>query len=413
MQRLMWIGSMIPEDYYCELSSMGYKNQQASRIAQQNIIQGLEHYYGCKFDYVSGPSLPAYPRFKKIFIQSYSWSMPGGGCGTTASYANIEYINRAFKSWGMIRATKKMMKHYSREDNITVYVNSPHTPFIKAALKVKNYFPQAKLILIIPDLPQFMETNAPKIKRMLKSIDFHMMTFDIQKFDYYVLYSDKMREFLTLPMEKCVTMEGCAAEDDEEYKKSDSPHPFTFMYSGTADKKFGLNILVDAFMGIECNCKLIITGKGDSEKYIENAARKDKRIEYYGFLNDYSKVKQMQADADVLINMRLPSEPASAYCFPSKLFEYMKTGNPVISFRIDGIGQEYHKYLIMVDDESVDSLRKTMESVIKMDKDVLRKMGLSGKEFVLKEKNPYKQTEKIFNVVEHLLDEEKHYESKV
>lgn len=400
MQRLIWIGSMMPEDYYVELSSMGYKNQQASRIAQQNIIMGLEHHYGCKFDYVSGPALPAYPKFKKLYINSYSWSSPEGGEGITASYVNIEYINRVWKSQGMIHAIKKVLKQYSSEDDITVYVNSPHTPFIKAGLEVKRHYPQAKLVLIIPDLPQYMETNAPVIKRILKTIDIHMMSFDIRKFDYFILYSDKMREFLGLPATQCVTMEGCVAADKEEYKKSDNPHPFTFMYSGTADIKFGLNLLVDAFVGIQGDCKLIITGKGDAAEYIENAATKDSRIEYCGFVNDYSIVKQMQADADVLMNMRLPSERASAYCFPSKLFEYMKTGNPVISFRIDGIGEEYHEHLIMIDDETVDSLRNTMEQTKNMDPDIRCKIGMAGKEFVLKEKNLYIQTAKIYNMVE-------------
>lgn len=63
-QRLIWIGSVVPEDYYKKLCSMGYKNQQASRIAQLNIVNGLEAHYGVPFDFVSGPALPAYPKFR-------------------------------------------------------------------------------------------------------------------------------------------------------------------------------------------------------------------------------------------------------------------------------------------------------------------------------------------------------------
>lgn len=399
IKKLLWIGSMVPEDFYKSLCQMGYKNQQASRIAQQNIIEGLKYHYGSNFDFVSGPAIPGYPKFEKLITPSLSWNVDDNHVGRSPAYLNIEYINRLFKRWAMKSATQKVASRYNDFDSIIVFMNSPHTPFISSGLMVKKKFKDVKTVLIIPDLPQYMESSASKFKQFLKSIDNASMMRKIKEIDYYVVYASAMIDYLGLPKEKCVLMEGCTSEEAQTYEKQAQNGPFTFMYSGTADFKFGLNLLVDAFRKIEGDCRLIITGKGDATEYIEEAAKVDCRIKYCGFVSDYTKVKQMQTDADVLMNMRLPSEPASKYCFPSKLFEYMKTGNPVISFKIDGIPQEYFKYMLTVENENIDTLTKMMQSAMNMKRESLMEFGCAAKKFVLESKNNINQAQIIYDLI--------------
>ena len=400
-QRLVWVGSVVPEDYYKKLCSMGYKNQQASRIAQLNIIRGLEKQYGTSFDYISGPALPAYPKFKEFKVSPYRWQERNGERGIAVSYFNIEYINRIFKSYAMVKAVHQLIASYRKDDSITVYVNSPHTPFVRTGIEIKKIFPKAKLVLIIPDLPQFMETRINPLKKILKKIDIFFMMKILKQFDYYIPYSRHMIPYLHLDEKKCVIMEGCASEDNINITKPQFEEKFTFMYSGTTDIRFGLKLLIDAFEEIEDeNCSLIITGQGDAAGYIKKIAEKDKRIHYYGFINDYSKVKQMQAEADIMMNMRLPSEEASMYCFPSKLFEYMKTGNPVLSFKIGGIPNEYFEYLIPVENESVVALKTAMVWAMKQPKEIRENFGKRAKLFVLSQKNANKQTKRIYDLVE-------------
>lgn len=400
-QRLVWVGSIVPENFYRKLCLMGYKNQQASRIAQLNIVKGLEGHYRVPFDFVSGPALPAYPKFREMRVKPYAWETEVGGRGYVASYLNLEYINRVFKGGAMEKIAKQMTASYKKDDLITVYVNSPHTPFIRAGIKIKKMFPQAKLVLIIPDLPQFMETRVNPVKKVLKGFDIYYMMRLLKQFDFFVPYSKHMIDYLHLNPDRCITMEGCVASDAEVYVKSNKALPFTFMYSGTADIRFGIKMLVDAFEQIEDqDIALVITGKGDAETYIKATAKKDKRVHYYGFVDDYSKVKQMQVDADVMMNMRLPSEEASKYCFPSKLFEYMKTGNPVLSFKIGGIPDEYFEYLIPIEEESVAAVKEAMIKAMKMPKESRVDFGKRAKQFVVNQKNTDKQTHLIYNLVE-------------
>ena len=146
-------------------------------------------------------------------------------------------------------------------------------------------------------------------------------------------------------------------------------------------------------------------GEGDpsaeAEKYINECIEKDKRIHFYGFLPSRNDVLKLQQQASLLINMRLPSEPVSAYSFPSKLFEYMATGIPVISFKLEGIPKEYYKYLVMVNDESVESLRDTIENAFANISN-LTIMAQKGAHFITEEKNMYCQSERIISFLESI-----------
>nr|WP_281420066.1 glycosyltransferase [Faecalicatena faecalis] len=170
------------------------------------------------------------------------------------------------------------------------------------------------------------------------------------------------------------------------------------MYSGKLDIDYGICLLLDAFMQIkEKNVELWITGGGNAESFIKKCMDSDQRIKYFGFLPSRQKVLNMQKKATLLINMRLPSEPASSYCFPSKLFEYMVTGVPVLSFKLDGIPEEYYNYLVTIEKETIDSVKETIESVIHESTDVIRNRGRAAREYILKHKNSVKQCESIWN----------------
>ena len=398
---LIWIGSVVPNSWYQQLCEKGYKNQQASRIAQLNIIKGLEAHYNTFFDYISGPALPAYPQYPEIITSAYSWVQENGVHGELVSYLNIEYINRIFKANAMKRAADKLIGNYEDRDNAIIFVNSPHTPFIKAGMTLKKKFKNAKLVLVVPDLPQFMESSVRPLKKMLKAVDISTINNLIKKFDYYVLYTQEMIQYLDLPQKRCVVMEGCVSEDSQVFQKTEGDHPFTFMYSGKVDYKFGMDLLIKAFSKIEDpDCRLVVTGTGDAESLVRCASEKDVRIQYMGFVSDYSKVKQLQADADVMMNMRLPSETSSKYCFPSKLFEYMKTGNPVISFKIQGIKDEYYDYLLTAKHESAEDLYHTMQLAMKMPVEERRAFGENARNYIMRHKNIYSQTKAIYDLIE-------------
>ena len=69
--------------------------------------------------------------------------------------------------------------------------------------------------------------------------------------------------------------------------------------------------------------KIYEVTKENDEAVIKERAVKDGRIKFLGFLPSRKDLLLKQKQATMMINTRKPDEAASAYCFPSKLFEYI------------------------------------------------------------------------------------------
>ena len=171
------------------------------------------------------------------------------------------------------------------------------------------------------------------------------------------------------------------------------------MYSGVVDMRYGIPELLDAMKLLDENYELWITGGGNAASLIKERAKEDNRIKFFGFLPSRKDLLLKQKSASMLISTRRPDEAASDYCFPSKLFEYMISGNPVLSCTIGGIPDEYFDYLVEMKDVSPEGIAQAIKKVSAMPVEERTLLGKKSKDFILKEKNNISQSEKILNFV--------------
>lgn len=177
----------------------------------------------------------------------------------------------------------------------------------------------------------------------------------------------------------------------------------TVLYSGKLDEAYGIRILLDAFSLIrEEDLQLYVTGSGKLEGLLQEKAEKDCRIHFFGLLGEREKVLIMEREADVLVNPRLPSSPLSHYSFPSKLFEYLLSGTPVVSFHISGIPEDYWPFLMLAEEETPKALSSAIRSAMHLTEEERHKRGEAAKNFILKEKSPRAGAEKIWGFVRSL-----------
>jgi glycosyltransferase involved in cell wall biosynthesis len=101
----------------------------------------------------------------------------------------------------------------------------------------------------------------------------------------------------------------------------------------------------------------------------------------------------------MLINIRDPKEPASRYCFPSKIFEYMVSGNPVLSTVIEGIPREYFDYIIPLPDIDSATLREKIKDVAKMSAEERASYGEKARDYVLTRKNNVAQMKTVLDFI--------------
>jgi glycosyltransferase involved in cell wall biosynthesis len=327
------------------------------------------------------------------------FTLPNGRRGVNVGYNTRKYINLISKRRALVKEAKKWAKEHKDED-VTVFAYEMHTPFMAAAVAVKKIIKNAKYVQLIPDLPQYMDMNMSTLKKILKKIDWQSIKRHMKYVDKYVLYSKHMADFLKLKDGTFTVMEGSYDSSlmaDQSIRPSEEK--ISIMYSGVLDLRFGIKELLDAFKDLPQNYELWLTGNGNALELINERAKEDERIKYLGYLPTRLDLLNKQREATMLISTRDPSEPASTYCFPSKIFEYMVSGNPVLSTRINGIPDEYFDYIIPLDSLDPSYLRGEIERVAKMSSEQRQEFGQRARDFVLNEKNCTSQTKKILDFI--------------
>ena len=212
-----------------------------------------------------------------------------------------------------------------------------------------------------------------------------------------MLLSDYMTEKLPIGKKPWVRIEGIYSDiniglDIEKEVR------FTFLYTGTLDRRYNVLDLISAFMKIkDDNICLWICGKGNAELEIKKSSEIDSRIKYWGQL-PREQILRMQKQATVLVNPRERFETYTKYSFPSKTMEYLASGTPAIMHQLPSIPDEYFKYLFFAED-GMRGLYAAMINVLSMSREELNKKGLNAREFIIEQKNNKVQVKKIISIL--------------
>ena len=220
--------------------------------------------------------------------------------------------------------------------------------------------------------------------------------------DDYILFASPMAQYLKLPEDKWMTMEGSIHVNQlysaQTFEKTPTDK-FVLMYSGIIDASYGLENLIHAVSELGDGYELWISGSGVSEKKVSWLAEQCSNVTYFGYLPSRESVLAYQRSASALVNIRDPQNPASRYCFPSKLFEYMLSGKPVISTHINGIPEEYYDFLIEAKDISVPALKEAIQRAANMGSKEKVNLVQNAAAFVCNKKNNVAQAKLIDDFV--------------
>ena len=112
-----------------------------------------------------------------------------------------------------------------------------------------------------------------------------------------------------------------------------------------------------------------------------------------------NEILKLQRQATVLINPRQNEGEYTKYSFPSKTIEYLASGTPLVAYKLDGIPDEYDEYLYYVENNSVEALKSKLVEVCEQTDEERREFGERASKFVLENKNPQKQAERIIKFI--------------
>lgn len=400
--QLLWIGSYDSDEEFVVKSRKGMKTASA-QVSQKNLVEGIETETQKPMDSINGSIVPHFPVYKDRIVSKIYWDRENGAHNVSVGYLNVKYLNRLTCRISMEREAEHWVKTRYLGGELTILAYGLRSAPMATALRIKKRIPHARIFNIVTDLPEFMDLGESRVKKLLKKVDMLSIRRFMKRMDGFVLYAPKMAEYLSIPDGKWLLMEGSYDVGElrsDTKKRTDGKR--AIMYSGVLDVQLGIDLLLKAFMQLkDPELELWLTGGGNAEGLIRKCAEKDPRIRFFGFLPTRADVLKLQSEAALMINMRLPSEPASAYCFPSKIFEYLCSGNPVLSYRIEGISDEYADHLIFIEDETVEATCRAMEKALAMDEEQRRAFGEAAREFVCTRKNNLHQARRVLEFCQY------------
>lgn len=321
--------------------------QMAVNQYQIGFIGGLDH----KIDAISVLPVGTFPRANRRLVFKRDFSDDYFGRIEYQPFLNLHFLKDATQTASVRCALNKIVADGVQT---TIYVYSLYMPFLLALKSLKRRHKNLHVCIIVPDLPGKYGIVRPahtlggirdrmEAKRKLKLASVA---------DSYVLLTETMAD--VLPKRPYTVIEGFLPEQQFDY--SNKREAKTVLYTGSLNAAYGIDKLLDAFAQIaDPDSRLWICGAGGIQSTIEEYAKKDKRITYFGFLPK-DKVAELQTRCDILINPRSPHGEYTKYSFPSKTMEYLLSGSKVLMYRLPGMPEEYFKYIYTINGDSASDI---------------------------------------------------------
>lgn len=313
------------DDFFRKLS--GDDSTISGNIHSSSIISGLED-SNKDFLVISGVGIGHYPlNTKTKRVPSIKFSNNYYSVG----YNNHVLVSQGSKKRAMIKCFKK---HCSfKNEPLNILLADIHEPFARAALKIKKYNKNSKIINICLDVPDtIISTKEGFARRILKKISIKRNLRLLKKIDGFVLLSKEMEK--RLPTDSKPTMISPFIADMNLYNglKKNKTDKIKITYCGVLSVQYNIDLLLEAFKCVKGEqFELILVGKGDGVSLIKEYAKEDHRIKYLGELTR-DEALQIQLDATVLVNPRLPEKHYTSFSFPSKTISYLLSKNPVVCY---------------------------------------------------------------------------------
>ena len=398
--KIIFLGGLFPNYLTKEIENNSKGAiQYAANLLQWNFIKGLDFFY--KVDIVTLPYVGSFPfLYKKILLATSVFSHTTDSTDISLGFLNLPLIKHFYR---YKNAKKELIKRIQNIDEpTTIIIYSIHSPFLLAAWRAKMKYPNTRLCLIVPDLPEYMSDNKNIFYLIFKKLDSYLIKYTLKKIDSFVVLTDQMANILDIQNKPYVRIEGIF-EENNQLKTTNKENEKVIMYSGSLASRYGIMNLLKAFLQIDLpHYRLWICGEGDTRSEIEQLAKSNSRIKYFGQLTQ-SEVFLLQKRATVLVNPRTSAGDYTKYSFPSKTMEYLASGTPTILHRLPGIPSEYFQYVFIAEKETAEELKTKILEVCEKPQSELNEFGRKAQEFIYKQKNAISQVKLLSNMVNNLI----------
>lgn len=249
-----------------------------------------------------------------------------------------------------------------------------------------------KCIGIVTDLPQFMPIAQKKsFLKLNKKL--------IALADGYVFLTAEMDKAVNPKNKPHVVLEGHVDSSMATREHKPFSGEKKVLYAGSLKTIYGIKNLCEAFAACSKENEVLhIYGDGDYVPEMRELIKAHSNIIYHGNRPN-AEVVEDELESTLLVNPRPTEGEYTKFSFPSKTLEYMVSGTPVLSARLQGIPAEYDDYLYYFDDKDPEGLKKSLREILDKPADELLERGARSRTFALSNKSNVSQAGRIIDLI--------------
>lgn len=372
--------------------------QYAPHMFQKNLLEGFANMDDVDLHVINVPPTGSFPiNSKELFSKSYRW----GEKKQQISFLNLPFYKHTQQKGKLLRACRKIIKE--SDEPVAVLIYSPYGPFLDVCSRLKQEFDHVSCCMILTDpipgrgdLARFMTEDAVKKGDAI-----------VEKcacFDSFVVLTKYLAESVCAGERPWDIVE-CVCNDQQAEATESAVSKNVALYAGTLEKEYGILDMAKAFTLLE-NAQLRIYGRGDAEPELKALAAQSDNVKFLGFADQATIAKERNA-CDFLINPRRPTGTFTKYSFPSKTAEYLVSGKPVIMYKLEGVPDEYDSYLNYLSETEPKKIAKQLQDLFSQDYSQLVEKARQGRVFMLENKSPKAQSEKIKALLSKVMEKTK------
>lgn len=383
---ILYIGQFSPKSLLAKYPDKGLDTYKTSEF----LIRGFKQIDEVNLKVITAPDVGSYPKFpQKKIIREVSDD------GTISiGFINYPVIKQLMITNALFKEACKIIE--ANEGKTYVIIPYVVLHYVRVARKLKSKYNNKVVVCqTVPDV------FFPK-KWIRRKVNAKAETL-AAKADTFVFFTKAMVDYFNVPEGRYIVMESVidgSTYNDTQTKKEEGGK-LKVVYTGGLGIHNGVAKLIEMMRLMKRDdFELWVTGRGAMADDFIAAAKQDQRIHFMGTVPK-DDVFKYQIEADVLINPRsdIDAPIVTQFMFPSKLMEYMLTGNVTLTCRMSGIPEEYYQYVSVSEEDSPKGLASALDKVLDMSYDERLEKGKGARQYILENKTIEVQSRRIIELL--------------
>lgn len=378
--RVLFIGYAVSEDAANVLSGASV----AGNRMQLGFLRVLAEPTGdFAVDSLTVLPLAAFPRDRTLWVREGDVDLGGSNVSRRLSFVNLPVLKQIMQVVSGIRVGGRLMRAH-KYDRILAFNMYPQVGI--PAWWLGRWF-RVPVVSLLADLPIDQDPDRQVASKAMMVVHNELTRRLIRTCEGVIVLNQCAAQRYA-PQAACLLLDGAIdASLDPPDLEMGVHGPKNIVFTGALVQYNGILPLIDAMRLVRTqDLVLDVYGDGQLATSVRDAASSEPNINYHGKVGS-SAMASIQKGAFLLINPRVVADPISEVTFPSKVLEYMLSGTPILSTRLNGLRGEYEDKMYFIEGESAQSIAFAIDDLASRPPSELRDMGAKARRFVLHERS--------------------------